>query len=192
MRPMPMMPSRFPVIRRPSIQVGVQPAQRPSGMTREPSTTRRAVDRINAIVMSAVSSVRTPGVLVTVMPRRSALVTSMWSTPLPKLAISFICSPAWAIIAELIGSVMVGTTTSASRIASPISACDIALSSRLRRASNSSRMRVSTRSGSRRVTTTRGFFLVMSAALFPLAAPSPPPRQPRPFANRAFTRFRRR
>ena len=79
----------------PSIQVGDQPPlHRPSGMTREPSTRRRAVDRISAIVMSAVSSVRTPGVLVTVMPRLSALVTSMWSTPLPKLAMSFICSPA--------------------------------------------------------------------------------------------------
>jgi hypothetical protein len=71
------MPSRFPVIRRPSIQVGAQPVHRPSGMTRDPSTSRRAVERISAIVISAVSSVNTPGVLVTVMPRRSALVTSM-------------------------------------------------------------------------------------------------------------------
>ncbi len=54
------------------------------------------------MVMSAVSSVSTPGVLVTVIPRLSALVTSIWSTPLPKLAISFICSPAWATIAALI------------------------------------------------------------------------------------------
>src|ERR1700758_4310460 len=60
---------------------------------------------------------------------------------------------------------MVGTRTSASRIASTMSAWDIVLSSRLRRASNSSRIRVSTSSGSRRVTTTRGLFLVMSAAL---------------------------
>ena len=132
--------------------------------------------------MSAVSSVMTPGVLVTVIPRRSALVTSMWSTPLPKFAMSFICSPAWAIIAALIWSVMVGTRTSASRIASTISACDSGLSSRLRRASNNSRMRVSTSSGSRRVTTTRGFFLVMSAALSALAASPPPPRL-QPFAS---------
>ena len=47
------------------------------------------------MVMSAVSSVSTPGVLVTVMPRGSAVSTSMLSTPLPKLAISFSCSPAW-------------------------------------------------------------------------------------------------
>ena len=50
---------------------------------------RRAAARISAIVMSAVSSVSTPGVLVTVMPRRSAEVTSILSTPVPKLAISF-------------------------------------------------------------------------------------------------------
>ena len=67
---MPRMPSRLPVIRRPSIQVGDQPVQSPSGMMRAPSARRRAVERISAIVMSAVSSVRTPGVLVTVMPRR--------------------------------------------------------------------------------------------------------------------------
>ena len=40
------------------------------------------------MVMSAVSSVSTPGVLVTVMPRATAAATSMLSTPLPKLAIS--------------------------------------------------------------------------------------------------------
>ena len=38
------------------------------------------------MVMSAVSSVSTPGVLVTAMPRSVALMTSMLSTPLPKLA----------------------------------------------------------------------------------------------------------
>jgi hypothetical protein len=38
--------------------------------------------------MSAVSSVSTPGVLVTVMPLLGAASTSIWSTPLPKLAIS--------------------------------------------------------------------------------------------------------
>ena len=47
------------------------------------------------MVMSAVSSVSTPGVLVTVMPRCSAVATSILSTPLPKLAISFSCSPDW-------------------------------------------------------------------------------------------------
>ena len=43
----------------------------PPGRTCEPSTSRRGTARISAIVMSAVSSVRTPGVLVTVMPRCS-------------------------------------------------------------------------------------------------------------------------
>jgi hypothetical protein len=38
---------------------------------------RRGTARISAMVMSAVSSVSTPGVLVTVMPRASAVATSM-------------------------------------------------------------------------------------------------------------------
>ena len=46
------------------------------------------------MVMSAVSSVSTPGVLVTVMPRATAAATSMLSTPLPKLAISLSRRPA--------------------------------------------------------------------------------------------------
>ncbi|MGX1071745.1 hypothetical protein AB7M45_002355 [Bradyrhizobium elkanii] len=41
------------------------------------------------MVMSAVSSVSTFGVLVTVMPRACAAATSILSTPLPKLAIIF-------------------------------------------------------------------------------------------------------
>ncbi len=63
--------------------------------------------------MSAVSSVRTPGVLVTVTPRAKAAVTSILSTPLPKLAMSFICSPACPINSASILSVTVGTMTSA-------------------------------------------------------------------------------
>ena len=92
---MPTMPSRLPQMRWPSIQVG-----RPAGPVavagrapRAPSASRRGTARISAMVMSAVSSVSTPGVLVTVMPRCSAVSTSMLSTPLPKLAISFSCSP---------------------------------------------------------------------------------------------------
>jgi hypothetical protein len=56
---------------------------------RAPSASRRGTERISAIVMSAVSSVSTLGVLVTVMPRLTAASTSMLSTPLPKFAISF-------------------------------------------------------------------------------------------------------
>ncbi len=54
--------------------------------------------------------------LVTVIERRSAEATSIWSTPLPKLAMSFIWSPAWAMRPESMRSVMVGTSTSAVRI----------------------------------------------------------------------------
>ena len=93
-RPMPMMPRRLPQMRWPSIQVGDQPAQSLSAVsTVEPSTSRRGTARISAMVMSAVSSVSTPGVLVTVMPRWTAVATSILSTPLPKLAISLSCSP---------------------------------------------------------------------------------------------------
>ena len=109
------------------------------------------------MVMSAVSSVSTPGVLVTVMPRATAAATSMLSTPLPKLAISLRFGPASLSTAASMRSVTVGTSTSAVFIASASWAWLIGLSSRLSRVSNSSRMRVSTLSGSLRVTTTRGF-----------------------------------
>ena len=57
-------------MRWPSIQVGVQPAQSLSAVsTLEPSASRRGTARISAMVMSAVSSVSTPGVFVTVIPR---------------------------------------------------------------------------------------------------------------------------
>ena len=56
--------------------VAEHPGRRPAGplrgrsvSTRAPSASRRGTARISAMVMSAVSSVRTPGVLVTVMPR---------------------------------------------------------------------------------------------------------------------------
>ena len=65
------------------------------------------------MVMSAVSSVSTPGVLVTVMPRVSAACTSMLSTPLPKLAISLRFGPGLGEHGASISSVTVGTSTSA-------------------------------------------------------------------------------
>ena len=70
------------------------------------------------MVMSAVSSVSTPGVLVTVMPRSTAAATSMLSTPLPKLAISLRLSPASLSTAASMRSVTVGTSTSAVLMAS--------------------------------------------------------------------------
>ncbi len=107
------------------------------------------------MVMSAVSSVSTPGVLVTVMPRLNAVATSIWSKPLPKLAMSLSRSPALLSTAASMRSVTVGTSTSALLTASARSDWLMGASSRLRRASNSSRMRVSTMSGSLRVTTTK-------------------------------------
>src|SRR5262249_40174455 len=118
----------------------------------------RGTDRISAMVMSAVSSVRTPGVLVTVMPRWSAVATSILSTPLPKLAISLSRSPVWLSTEASMRSVTVGTSTSAVLTASASSDWVIGLSSILSLASNNSRMRVSTRSGNLRVTITSGFF----------------------------------
>ena len=99
------------------------------------------------MVMSAVSSVSTPGVLVTMMPRSRAVSRSILSTPVPKLAISFSCGPACESRERSIRSVTVGTSTSAVFTASASSAWLIGLSSTLSRASNSSRMRVSTASG---------------------------------------------
>ena len=110
------------------------------------------------MVMSAVSSVSTPGVLVTMMPRTRAVSRSMLSTPLPKLAISFNCGPAWDSKERSILSVTVGTRTCAALTASASSAWLMGVSATLRRASNSSRMRVSIASGSLRVTMTSGFF----------------------------------
>ena len=115
--------------------------------------------------MSAVSSVSTPGVLVTVMPRCTAVATSMLSTPLPKLAMSFSLSPDWLSTDLSMWSVTVGTMTSAVFAASTSCAWVIGLSSALRRASNNSRMRISTLSGSRRVTTTSGFLPVAMRCL---------------------------
>ena len=97
--------------RRPSIQVGDQPGSR-RDTTAAPSTIRRVEAMIRPMVRSAVSSVRTPGVLVTMMPRWLAVATSMLSTPAPKLAISFSRSPARDSSRESRRSVMVGTRTS--------------------------------------------------------------------------------
>ncbi len=106
------------------------------------------------MAMSAVSSVSTPGVLVTAMPRAVAAAMSMWSKPAPKLAMSLRFGPAWARAAASIRSVTVGASTSArasaAARASALSGWSVGFSS----TSNSSRMRASTASGSLRVTTT--------------------------------------
>ena len=118
------------------------------------------VDNIDVAtaLQRGITVTNTPGVLVTVMPRCTAVATSMLSTPLPKLAINLSLSPDWLSTEASMRSVIVGTSTSAILAASARSAWLIGLSSRLRRASNSSHMRVSTLSGSLRVTTTNGLF----------------------------------
>ncbi len=103
------------------------------------------------MVMSAVSSVRTFGVLVTVMPLRAAASTSMLSTPFEKAAISFSCGPACSISAASIRSVTVGTSTSARLTAATSSGWLRGVSSMFSSASKSSRILVSTTSGSLRV-----------------------------------------
>ena len=154
---MPIIPSRLPQIRRPSIHVGDQPFHPPPSMLSNPSVRRREIAIISPRVMSAVSSVKTLGVLVTAMPLRAAAVTSILSTPLPKLAISLRLGPAWPINPSSIRSVTVGTSTSIFLIAAASWAWLIGLSSRLSVVSKSSRIRVSTASGSLRVTSTDGF-----------------------------------
>ena len=106
------------------------------------------------MVMSAVSSVRTPGVFVTVTPRSTAVATSILSTPAPKFAIKRSCSPACDRILESIRSVTVGTSTSARLTASMSRSGLIGVSSWFSSASKSSHMRVSISAGSLRVTTT--------------------------------------
>jgi hypothetical protein len=109
---------------------------------------------IRVMVRSAVSSVRTPGVLVTMMPRALAVATSILSTPAPKLAMSLSRSPDRDRRRESIRSVIVGTSTSARLMASTSSSAVNGLSVTLSSVSNSSHIRVSTGSGSLRVTTT--------------------------------------
>ena len=120
---------------------------------------RRAVASTSAMVMSAVSSVSTPGVLVTVMPRWRAVSRSIWSTPVPNEAISFSRGPACDSTRLSMRSVTVGTSTSAVFTASTSWARVSGLSSALSRVSNSSISRVSIASGRFRVTITSGFFL---------------------------------
>jgi hypothetical protein len=154
MRPMPTMPSRLPQMRWPSIQVGDQPLQCSASVsTAAPSTSRRGTARISAMVMSAVSSVSTPGVLVTVMPRSQRrrhvdivdAVAEIGDQLQPLAGLDeHRAVDRW--------SVTVGTSTSAVLDGLDSSAWLIGLSSRLSRASNSSRMRVSIAPGSLRVT----------------------------------------
>ena len=144
-------------MRRPNIQVGDQPTNCPDCMAATPSTMRRGTARIRPIVMSAVSSVRTPGVLVTVTPRETQACTSILSTPTPNCAIRRKRSPALASVRPSIRSVTVGTSTSQRWAASASCSIVIGVSVAFNSTSNSSLMRVSTGSGRRRVTITLSF-----------------------------------
>ena len=141
-------------MRRPSIQVGDHPVNWPDCIAATPSTMRRGTDRISPIVMSAVSSVRTPGVLVTVMPRERQAWTSILFTPTPNWAMRRRRSLARASMRPSIRSVMVGTSTSQRAAASASCSIVIGVSVALSSTSKSSLIRVSTGSGNRRVTIT--------------------------------------
>ena len=82
-------------------------------MTRAPSASRRGTARISAMVMSAVSSVSTPGVLVTVMPRASAACDVDVVDAVAEIGDQLEVRPAWASTSASIWSVTVGTSTSA-------------------------------------------------------------------------------
>ncbi len=78
-RPRPITPSCFPRSSVPSMKSSAQPFHLPLRTSRSPSPMRRAAARISAHVSSAVASVSTSGVLVTITPRDFAAGTSMLS-----------------------------------------------------------------------------------------------------------------
>jgi hypothetical protein len=78
-RPMPTIPSRLPVTCTPSMKLGLQVFQPPERTRRSPSLARRAAPSSSSMVISAVASASTSGVLVTAMPRALAAARSMWS-----------------------------------------------------------------------------------------------------------------
>jgi len=90
-------------------QVGDQPGQRlSSGGWQRPRQSRRGTARISAMVMSAVSSVRTPGVLVTMTPRACAAGTSMLVDAVAEIGDHLRRSPALASSVASMRSVTVG------------------------------------------------------------------------------------
>src|ERR1035437_9290338 len=84
-----MMPSVPPVTSAPSNCNGCQPVHRCARTSRSPSPSRRATASINVKAISAVVSVRTPGVLETGILRAVAAATSMLLKPTPKFATTF-------------------------------------------------------------------------------------------------------
>ena len=76
----------------PSIAVGPQMPQLAARIMRSPSLARRAAPSSRSMAQSAVASVSTSGVLVTIRPRALAAARSMWSKPTEKLAGIFTAS----------------------------------------------------------------------------------------------------
>jgi hypothetical protein len=111
------------------------------------------------MVMSAVSSVSTPGVLVTVMPRWRAVSRSIWSTPGAERGDQLQARSGLRQHAA-VDAVGHGGHQHVGRFTASTSWAELSgLSSALSRVSNSSISRVSIASGSFRVTITSGFFL---------------------------------
>ena len=80
-RPNPTIPKVAPARSAPSMKLGPQVFQRPDFTPSAPSTIRRPAASSRAKVMSAVASVKTPGVFPTGMPRALAAATSTLSMP---------------------------------------------------------------------------------------------------------------
>ena len=78
-RPRPTIPSCLPRSSVPSMKSSVHPFHAPRRTRRSPSPMRRAAARIRPHVSSAVASVSTSGVFVTITPRAFAAATSMLS-----------------------------------------------------------------------------------------------------------------
>ncbi|GIS07349.1 MAG: hypothetical protein CM15mP110_4970 [Alphaproteobacteria bacterium] len=81
--PMPIMPSVFPLKSLPTRWVGLQPIQLFVSISFEPSIALRLIINISNIVRSAVASVRTSGVFVTVTLFSLHASKSIWLKPTP-------------------------------------------------------------------------------------------------------------
>ncbi len=110
------------------------------------------------MVRSAVSSVSTPGVLVTMMPRALAVATSMWSTPGPEVGdqLRAVRRPRDQQAASMLVGDGGHQHVGAASWPRPVHRPSWVRRSTFSSVSNSSRIRVSTGSGSLRVTMTFG------------------------------------
>ena len=81
--PIPKIPKVFPVTSVPRKNNGAQPVKPPARVNLSPSTTRRAIPKINAQVISAVAFVDTFGVFVTGIFNSVAVARSILLNPAP-------------------------------------------------------------------------------------------------------------